>query len=118
MSYWYAMDGTPTSIWAMWPKQQPVPVVSLSIGSVHNRNPQRAVAFLETLRQEPALAPYLSQLGPQAMNKYPSVPVAGVLMQPGVLQHLLDAIDAELLTARAATDGAPAAAPHGDPAPR
>ncbi len=116
MSYWYAIDGTPTSTWAMWPKQQPMPVISLSIGSLHHKNSERAVAFVEALRQEPALAPYLSQLSPQAMNKYPSVPVAGVLTQPGVLQHLLGAIEAELLTATAATDGAPAAASHGDPA--
>ena len=41
MSSWYNVDGSPCSTWAVYPSQ-PKPVVSLSIGSIHEVSPERA----------------------------------------------------------------------------
>lgn len=97
MSYWYSVEGIPTSVWAMWPKQQPHPVVSLSFGSLNHASPARASAFLERLRERPELAAHLTQVTAETMNKFPTIPIVQGLALPGVLDHLLDAINSTLL---------------------
>lgn len=97
MSYWYSVDGKPTSVWAMWPNEK-VPSVSVSVGSLSNNSPARAIAFIERLQASSALSPYFIQISPLNMKKTPTVPVPGLLTQEGVLDEFLSAIDEVLLS--------------------
>lgn len=97
-SNWYGVDGTPTSVWAMWPKQQPSPVVSLSFGSLNNVSPAKSATLLDHLRERSELAAHLTKLTPEAMNKFPTIPIVGGLALPGVLDHMLYGINTTLLT--------------------
>jgi hypothetical protein len=96
MSYWYVINKRPTSVWAMWPKEAP-PTLSVSIGSIHAGDPARAMQFLIRLRENSTLSAFLPQPKPDEMKKFPTVPIAGVLTSPGVLDHLLVAIEDSLL---------------------
>ena len=98
MSYWYAVDGVHTSVWAMWPKETPAPVVSLSFPSLANVSRARAVAFLNRLRENPALAAALATVSEDGLNKIPTIQVVGTLTTPTTLAHLLRAIEEVLLS--------------------
>lgn len=97
MSYWYEIDGKRCSTWSVYPSQSPKPVVTLSIGSVYQVNPQRATAWLASLRSISTLAPLLKHITSDNMIKYPSIPVAPTLAEPGVLEAVLASIDENLV---------------------
>ena len=98
MSYWYEIDGAVCSTWAMYPSQTPKPVVTLSLGSVHQVSPERARRWLHALRRHPALSPFVEHVSEDAMNRWPSIPVPDTLSEPGVLSALLVTIDDALLS--------------------
>jgi hypothetical protein len=71
----------------------------------------KAVQMLRGLMAIPEVAPHVEHVTPEALNKYPSVPFAGVLDRPAVLDRLLAAID-DVLTGEPIEGVDPASGSH------
>lgn len=78
MSYYYEIEGEPTSIWALYLKEAGARV-ALSLGAVAKRSPGKAHALLTELRSNDTLAGVLPPLDESSLTKYPEVPVAHLI---------------------------------------
>ncbi len=78
MSYYYELDGVPTSVWALYLREGG-PTVSLSLGSVSKTRPDKASAWLQAMKTEPGLARALNGVDDQSLNKYPGLRIGELL---------------------------------------
>lgn len=69
-------------VWALYLRPTG-PVLNLSFGAQSRWSPNQALAFLQHLKAEPALAAALGDLDEAAMNRYPPLGIDGVLTEPG-----------------------------------
>ena len=95
MSWYYSIDGAKVSLFQIYLRPQG-PAVAPSIGglaSAAGLGPPSAMQMLTGLQAIPAIAPHVAHVNEHQLNRYPSVPVEGVLDQPGVLEAFLGVVD-------------------------
>ncbi len=86
---YYAVEGTPTSCWALHVNESD-PTIVLSLGAIQARSQQHAAAFLEKLKELPGFES-VTDFGPNDLAKYPSVRLDGLGMEGAAA--LLAAVD-------------------------
>lgn len=92
MSYYYELDGTPTSVWALYLKDSG-PVMGLSLGAISKWSVDATLQFLAGLREDSALSEALADIDESSLNKYPNIPIKGALDQPATRMTLFNALD-------------------------
>ncbi len=97
VAYHYALGGRPVSAWALYLRPTG-PVVNLSFGALSNWSFDQAVAFLHELKAEPTLGAALADIDESTLNKYPPVPIDGLLTRPAVQERFFAALDRLTMT--------------------
>jgi len=92
MSYYYQVEGHPTSVWALY-LYEPTPKIAISLGAVFKTSPSRALALLDGLKSHPLLAAQLAGVDEHSLNKYPQIGLEPSVVEPGCRDALLTAID-------------------------
>ncbi|KAB2807190.1 hypothetical protein F9L07_27255 [Pimelobacter simplex] len=95
MSWYYRVSGTTVSLFQIYLRPTGT-VVAASIGGLKSAaglGDAAAVRMLDGLRDVAQIAPSLDHVTADSLNKYPSIPVVGVLDQPGVIEAFLGVID-------------------------
>jgi hypothetical protein len=92
MSYYYALDGQPVSVWALY--LQDTPQVAVQLGEIVKRSRERAIEFVNDLRADAPLESALSGIdtsGP--LNKYPQMAIDPTFTDPATHATFFAAID-------------------------
>jgi hypothetical protein len=97
VAYHYALGGRPVSVWALYLRPTG-PVLNLSFGALSNRSFDQALALLNDLKAEPALGAALAEIDETTLNKYPTVPIDGLLTTPAVQESFFAALDRLTMT--------------------
>ncbi len=92
MSYYYEVDGHPTSVWALY-LYEPVPKVAISLGAIAKLSPGKAKSLLLRLKTHPTLAAALADVNDTTLHKYPQIPVDPVLVGSDAQAAFLGALD-------------------------
>lgn len=103
MSWYYQVGPAKVSLFQIYLRPSGA-VVAASIGGLLGAaglGAPTALRMLEGLREIPAVAPHIAHVTPEALNKYPSIPVTGVLDQESVLRAFLEVVDDVRLRPRA-----------------
>jgi hypothetical protein len=97
VAYHYALGGRPVSVWALYLRPTG-PVLNLSFGALSNRSFDQALVLLHDLKAEPALGAALADIDETTLNKYPPVPIDGLLTTPAVQESFFAALDRLTMT--------------------
>jgi hypothetical protein len=92
MSYYYDVAGQPTSVWALYLYESD-PRVALSLGAIHARSPELAVALLRRLKADPQLASALGSVDESSLNKYPQLRIDTLLVHDATESTFFAGID-------------------------
>lgn len=101
MSYYYEIEGEPTSVWALYLKESGARV-ALSLGAISKRSPDAAHGLLAELRSDTGLADALPSLDEASLLKYPEIPVDAKLTGPSAqetfFKALSNAVDGSIIS--------------------
>ena len=96
MSYYYRVAGQPVSLFQiyLWPSGNNVTACVGAVNSAKHLGSAQAMEYLGGLRAIPEIAPHVAHLDQDSLNKYPTIPVTGVLDDPTVVDRFLAVLDA------------------------
>lgn len=102
MSWYYQVGSAKVSLFQIYLRPNGA-VVAASIGGLSGASglgAATALQMLDGLREIPEIAPHVEHVTPESLNRYPSIPVNGVLDKEPVLESFLRVVDDVRLTPR------------------